>query len=107
MMGRFDEATAQVRYAGELDPMNPINRNYLASIALDSHQGPDLAIEEFKNIGDDIGLGVAYGQKKMYLDAAAAFSKGCKPKEAGAVCSVETCLGEWSRREEERGNQVD
>jgi len=80
MMGRFDEAKAQVRYAGELDPMNPINRNYLASIALDSHQGPDLAIEEFKNIGDDFGLGVAYVQKKMYLDAAAAFQRVASQK---------------------------
>ena len=78
-MGRFDEATAQIRYAGELDPMSPINRNFLASTALLSHQ-PDLAIEEFKNTGNDIGLGHAYGQKKMYLDAAAAFQKAASQR---------------------------
>jgi TolB-like protein/DNA-binding winged helix-turn-helix (wHTH) protein/Flp pilus assembly protein TadD len=74
LMGRFDETKAQINYASELDPMNPINRNNLASVALASHQ-PDLAIEGFKNIGDDLGLGLAYGQKKMYLDAVAAFQR--------------------------------
>jgi len=66
--------------------------DHLASVALASRQ-PDLAIEEFKNAGDDLGLGFAYGQKKMYLDAAAAFQRVCKPKGAGAVCSVEFLLG--------------
>jgi TolB-like protein/DNA-binding winged helix-turn-helix (wHTH) protein len=102
MMGRFDEAKAQVRYAGELDPMNPANRNYLASIALDSHQGPDFAIEEFENIRDDIGLGLAYGQKKMYLDAAAAFQRVAsqRGREPFVVSSLAWAYGLAGRKNE-------
>jgi TolB-like protein len=40
MMGRFDEATAQINYASELEPMNPWNRGDLAIISLDSHKRP-------------------------------------------------------------------
>jgi TolB-like protein/DNA-binding winged helix-turn-helix (wHTH) protein len=102
MMGRFDEATAQINYASELDPMNPWNRNYLASMALDSHQGPDLAIEGFKNLGDDIGLGFAYGQKKMYLDAAAAFQRVAKQRgrEPFVVSSLAWAYGLAGRKNE-------
>jgi tetratricopeptide (TPR) repeat protein len=101
MMGRFDEATAQINYASELDPMNPWNRIDLASIALNSRQ-PDLAIEEFKSIGEDLGLGFAYGQKKMYLDAAAAFQRVAsqRGREPVVVSSLAWAYGFAGRKHE-------
>src|ERR1700730_8433069 len=73
-MGRFDEAIAQINYAGELDPLSPHNRSQLGYVALHSRQY-DRAIEEFRNSGWDLGLGFAYGQKKMYPEAVAAFQR--------------------------------
>jgi len=73
-MGRFDEARAQVNIAGGLDPHSSWTRNELAQVAVWSRQ-PDLAIEEFKNTGNDEGLGFAYGEKKMYGEAIAAFER--------------------------------
>jgi TolB-like protein/DNA-binding winged helix-turn-helix (wHTH) protein len=78
-MGRFDEARAQINYAGELDPLSSGNRDQLALLALHSGQ-TDRAIEEFKNTGNDGGLGFAYVQKKMYLDAAAAFQRAASQR---------------------------
>jgi tetratricopeptide (TPR) repeat protein len=43
-------------------------------VALQTGQ-TDLAIEEFKNSGLDTGLGFAYGQKKVYPEAVAAFQR--------------------------------
>jgi TolB-like protein/DNA-binding winged helix-turn-helix (wHTH) protein/Flp pilus assembly protein TadD len=73
-MGRFDEARGQINYAGELDPVSPVNRTLLGMVALQTGQ-PDLAIEEFRNSGWDIGLGRAYGLKKMYPEAVAAYQR--------------------------------
>jgi TolB-like protein len=101
MMGRFDEATAQINYASELEPMNPWNRIDLASIALDSHK-PDLAIEGFKSIGEDLGLGFAYGQKKMYLDAATVFQRVAsqRGREPFVVSSLAWAYGLAGRKHE-------
>jgi len=73
-LGRFDEARAQAKYAEELDPVSPLSRSLLAYVDLLSGQ-TDLAIEEFKNSDWDLGLGFAYGVKKMYPDADAAFQR--------------------------------
>jgi TolB-like protein/Flp pilus assembly protein TadD len=73
-LGRFDEARAQAKYAEELDPVSPLSRSLLAYVDLLSGQ-TDLAIEEFKNSDWDLGLGFAYGVKKMYPDAEAAFQR--------------------------------
>jgi TolB-like protein/Flp pilus assembly protein TadD len=73
-MGRYDEARAQINYAGELDPVSPVNRTLLGIVACQTGQ-TDLAIEEFRNSGFDIGLGFAYGDKKMYPEAVAAFQR--------------------------------
>jgi len=73
-LGRFDEARAQIKYAEELDPVSPLSRSLLAYVDLLSGQ-TDLAIEEFKNSDWDLGLGFAYGVKKMYPDADAAFQR--------------------------------
>ena len=101
MMGRFDEATAQINYASELEPMNPWNRGDLAIISLDSHK-PDLAIEGFKSIGEDLGLGFAYGQKKMYLDAATAFQRVAKQRgrEPFVVSSLAWAYGLAGKKHE-------
>ena len=73
-LGRFDEARAQIKYAEELDPVSPLSRSLLAYVDLLSGQ-TDLAIDEFKNSDWDLGLGFAYGVKKMYPDADAAFQR--------------------------------
>jgi TolB-like protein/Flp pilus assembly protein TadD len=72
-MGKFDQATAQMKYAAELDPTNPANSG-LGFVALNSRQY-DLAIEEFRSVGNDMGLGWAYGAKKMYPEAISAFQR--------------------------------
>jgi TolB-like protein/DNA-binding winged helix-turn-helix (wHTH) protein len=75
-MGRFDQARAQMKYAAELDPTNPGNSG-LGLVALNSRQY-DLAIEEFRSVGNDMGLGWAYGQKKMYAEAIASFQRAAR-----------------------------
>ncbi len=73
-LGRFDEAKAQINYAEELDPVSPVSRSLLAYVDLFSGQ-TDLAIEEFRNSSWDLGLGFAYGEKRMYPEAVAAFQR--------------------------------
>ncbi len=103
IIGRFDEAIAQINYAGELDPLNPDNRNQLGHVALDSRQS-DLAIEEFRNTGNDVGLGFAYGQKKMYLEAAAAFQRvvNQRGRQPVAVANLAWADGLAGRKREAR-----
>jgi TolB-like protein/Tfp pilus assembly protein PilF len=79
-MGRFDEARAQLNLAGALDPHSSWTRDELAQLAVWSRQ-PDLAIEEFKNTGNDMGVGFAYLEKKMYPEAIGAFERGASPSE--------------------------
>jgi Flp pilus assembly protein TadD len=73
-LGRFDEAKAQINYAEELDPVSPVSRSLLGYVDLLSGQ-TDLAIEEFRNSSWDLGLGFAYGEKRMYPEAVAAFQR--------------------------------
>jgi TolB-like protein/DNA-binding winged helix-turn-helix (wHTH) protein/Flp pilus assembly protein TadD len=73
-LGRFDEAKVQINYAEELDPVSPVSRSLLAYVDLLSGQTA-LAIEEFRNSSWDLGLGFAYGEKRMYPEAVAAFQR--------------------------------
>jgi tetratricopeptide (TPR) repeat protein len=73
-LGRNDEATAQMNYAIELDPLNFKTRAVLGYVTYASGQY-DLAIEQFSSLGDDFGLGWAYREKKMYPEAIAALER--------------------------------
>jgi TolB-like protein/tetratricopeptide (TPR) repeat protein/DNA-binding winged helix-turn-helix (wHTH) protein len=73
-LGRNDEATAQMNYAIELDPLNFKTRAVVGYVTYASGQY-DLAIEQFSSLGDDFGLGWAYREKKMYPEAIAALER--------------------------------
>jgi tetratricopeptide (TPR) repeat protein len=73
-LGRNDEATAQMNYAIELDPLNFKTRGVVGYVTYASRQY-DLAIEQFSSLGDDFGLGWAYREKKMYPEAIAALER--------------------------------
>jgi tetratricopeptide (TPR) repeat protein len=77
IMGRFDDAISQINYAGELDPINVSNRVQLGMVAMET-RNYDLAIEEFRQAGDDTHLGFAYAYKKMYPEAIAAYQRAAK-----------------------------
>jgi Tfp pilus assembly protein PilF len=102
-MGRFDEARAQINYAGELDPVSPLNRSLLGFVALQTDQ-TDVAIEEFRNSGWDIGLGFAYGQKKMYPEAVAAFQRAesQRGRQPVVVANLAWVYGRAGRKHEAR-----
>jgi tetratricopeptide (TPR) repeat protein len=70
-VGRFDEAREQVNFTIELDPFCRDCRIQLAFAAFFARRY-DLAIQEFGNTGNDLGLGAAYAMKKMYPEAIAA-----------------------------------
>jgi TolB-like protein/DNA-binding winged helix-turn-helix (wHTH) protein len=73
-LGRNDEATAQMNYAIELDPLNFKTMDVVGYVTYASGQY-DLAIKQFSSLGDDFGLGWAYREKKMYPEAIAALEK--------------------------------
>lgn len=73
-LGRNDEATIQMNYAIELDPLNFKTRAVVGYVTYASRQY-DLAIEQFSSLGDDFGLGWAYREKKMYPEAIAALER--------------------------------
>jgi TolB-like protein/DNA-binding winged helix-turn-helix (wHTH) protein/tetratricopeptide (TPR) repeat protein len=73
-LGRNDEATAQMNYAIQLDPLNFKTMEIVGYVTYASGQY-DLAIEQFSSLGDDFGLGWAYREKKMYPKAIAALEK--------------------------------
>ena len=102
-LGRFDEARAQINYGGELDPVSPVNRGLLGIVALQTGQ-TDVAIEEFRNSGLDGNLGFAYGQKKMYPEAVAAFQRveSQQGRQPNVVASLAWVYGLAGRKHEAR-----
>ncbi|MGC1434408.1 MAG: tetratricopeptide repeat protein [Terriglobales bacterium] len=92
ILGRFDEARAQIKYVEELDPVSPVSRNLLAYVDVFSGH-TDRAIEGFTSTGWDKGLGLAYVQKKMYPEAIAALRRnegrwGRQPAVLGSLAWV-------------------
>ncbi|MGC1685879.1 MAG: winged helix-turn-helix domain-containing protein [Candidatus Acidiferrales bacterium] len=73
-MGRNDEAMNQMKYALELDPFDIQTRVTVAYVTYSSRQY-DLAIQLFETLHDDLGLGWAYREKKMYREAIAALQR--------------------------------
>ena len=73
-MGRNDEAVNQMKYAVELDPFDIQTRVTVAYVTYSSRQY-DLAIQQFESLHDDLGLGWAYREKKMYPEAIAALQR--------------------------------
>jgi tetratricopeptide (TPR) repeat protein len=73
-LGRNDEAMRQMNYAMELDPFSIRTRIYVAYVTYASRQY-DLALEQFKRLGDDWGMIHAYREKRMYPEAIAAWER--------------------------------
>jgi len=73
-LGRNDEAVTQMKYAVELDPFDIKTRVLVAYVTWASHQY-DLALQQFKSLGDDWGLVWTYREKKMYPEALAALER--------------------------------
>jgi TolB-like protein/DNA-binding winged helix-turn-helix (wHTH) protein/Flp pilus assembly protein TadD len=85
MMGRFDEAQAQIRKARDLDPLSlVINCNVAWAYHL--ARKDDLALEELLKIREvdpnfywaHLALGRVYVQKKMYAEAVSAFERAAE-----------------------------
>jgi TolB-like protein/DNA-binding winged helix-turn-helix (wHTH) protein len=70
-MGRNDEAMREMNSAMEVDPFGIKTKVLLAWVTWASHQY-DLALQQFKSLGDDWGVIYAYRQKGMYPEALAA-----------------------------------
>jgi len=70
-MGRNDEAMREMKSAMEVDPFGIKTKVLLAWVTWASHQY-DLALQQFKTLGDDWGVIYAYRQKGMYPEALAA-----------------------------------
>ena len=73
-LGRNDEAMTQMNYAMELNPFDIRTKVYVAWVTWASRQY-DLALRQFKSLGDDWGLIFAYRQKEMYSEARAALER--------------------------------
>jgi TolB-like protein/DNA-binding winged helix-turn-helix (wHTH) protein len=70
-LGRNDEALVHMHYADELDPFNIVVKETVAWVTYASRQY-DLALKQFKSLGDDGGLEHVYREKGMYPEAIAA-----------------------------------
>jgi TolB-like protein/DNA-binding winged helix-turn-helix (wHTH) protein/Tfp pilus assembly protein PilF len=73
-LGRNDEAIRHVNYALELDPFDFKTKDLAAFVTWATRQY-DLAIKQFERLGDDLGLGWSYREKKMYPEAVAALER--------------------------------
>jgi len=73
-LGRNDEAMKEMNRAMELDPFDIKTRVYVAYVTYASHQY-DLALEQFKRLGDDWGLAWTYREKQMYPEALAVLER--------------------------------
>ena len=104
-LGRNDEATAEMNYAIELDPLNFKTMDVVGYVTYASGQY-DLAIKQFSSLGDDFGLGWAYREKKMYPEAIAALEKSVS-RSGRHELPLATLAGRlWTCQTEERGGQV-
>ena len=101
ILGRFDEARAQIKYVEELDPVSPVSRNLLAYVDVFSGH-TDRAIEGFTSTGWDKGLGLAYLQQKMYPEAIAAFQRveGRWGRQPAVLASLAWVYGLAGRKHE-------
>src|SRR5262249_12027722 len=70
-LGRNDEAMTHVNYALALDPFDYMTKDGAAWVIWASRQY-DVAIKEFEDLGDYLGLAWGYREKKMYPEAIAA-----------------------------------
>jgi len=69
-LGRHDKALAEVKRAAELDPLNDLIKANVGFVFYTARQY-DQAIEQFQRVGQHLGLGWAYQEKKMYAKAIA------------------------------------
>jgi len=100
-MRRNHDAMTQVKYAIELDPLDTETRIAVAYITYASRQY-DLAIQQFKSLDDDFGLGWAYREKKMYPEAVAALQRSVNKSRRSSVplASLADVYGLAGRKDE-------
>ena len=96
-VGRSDEAMSQVNYALKLDPFDYMTKDNAAWVIWALRQY-DRAIKEFESLGDDLGLGFAYREKKMYPEAIVALERsarrsGRKSFELGSLACTYALAG--------------
>jgi TolB-like protein/DNA-binding winged helix-turn-helix (wHTH) protein/Tfp pilus assembly protein PilF len=73
-LGRNDEAMKEMNCATELNPFDIKTRVLVAYVTWASHQY-DLALQQFKSLGDDWGLVWTYREKQEYPEALAALER--------------------------------
>jgi TolB-like protein/DNA-binding winged helix-turn-helix (wHTH) protein len=73
-VGQNDEALREMNNAMALDPFGIKTRVVVAWVTLASHQY-DLALQQFKSLGDDWGVMLAYKEREMYPEALAAWER--------------------------------
>jgi TolB-like protein/DNA-binding winged helix-turn-helix (wHTH) protein/Tfp pilus assembly protein PilF len=99
-MGRNDETMSQMKYAIELDPFDIQTRVTVAYVTYSSRQY-DLAIQQFETLGDDLGLGWAYREKKMYPQAIATLQRSLsKSRDTATLASLADVYGLAGRKDE-------
>jgi TolB-like protein len=99
-MGRNDETIKQMKYATELDPFDVQTRVIVSYVTYSSRQY-DLAIQQFETLGDDLGLGWAYREKKMYPEATAALQRCLsKSRDTNTLASLADVYGLAGRKGE-------
>jgi TolB-like protein/DNA-binding winged helix-turn-helix (wHTH) protein/cytochrome c-type biogenesis protein CcmH/NrfG len=99
-MGRNDETIKQMKYATELDPFDVQTRVIISYVTYSSRQY-DLAIQQFETLGDDLGLGWAYREKKMYPEATAALQRCLsKSRDTNTLASLADVYGLAGRKGE-------
>ena len=99
-LGRSDEATVQINRMMELDPFNPIPRNWAAWNAFLSRKY-DLAITQSGSLPEPdiiILAGLSYAQKRMYPEAIANLQEavarsGRNPIELGFLAQIYGAVG--------------
>jgi len=107
VLGRFDEALAEIRRAEELDPLALIISHYVGHVYYNSRRY-DLAIEQYRKTLEldarfawaHCGLGLAYAQKGMYPQAIAALEEAWRLDESPVVLAgLGYTLAKSGRRE--------
>jgi TolB-like protein/DNA-binding winged helix-turn-helix (wHTH) protein/Tfp pilus assembly protein PilF len=109
-LGRNDEAMKEMNRAMELDPFDIKTRVFVAYVTYASHQY-DLALEQFKSLGDDWGLVWTYREKQMYPEALAVLErwKSAHPSHSRSRSGCVSYRGRyiWIGGKEERGRAAD